>query len=113
MVDCLVLGQIDMLPNNSEYTTYVLSLGGGNIYVGSTTELERRLHNHRRGNKSSSIWVRTHGMDSVLEVRPGGKDEEKRTTIRYMQSHGYDKVRGHVWTHLKLDYDPSESYPRQ
>jgi hypothetical protein len=99
--------QVKMLPLKDEYFTYVLGLGGGNIYVGCTTNLERRIHQHTNRLKTSSLWVKMHGVKSVLEVLPGGKDEEKRTTLKYMKSHGHDKVRGHVWTNLKLKFDPT------
>jgi predicted GIY-YIG superfamily endonuclease len=100
--------KFDMRPNKDEYFTYVLSLGGGNIYVGCTTELERRINRHMKRSKASSIWVKTHGALSVLEVRPGGRDVEMLTTLEYMKSHGYKKVRGHVWVSLQLNYDPSK-----
>jgi predicted GIY-YIG superfamily endonuclease len=90
-----------MLTINDEFFTYVLALRGGNIYVGCTNNLERRINQHVKGLKTSSLWVKMHGVVSLLELRFGGKDEEKRTTLQYMKSHGIDKVRGYVWTSIK------------
>jgi predicted GIY-YIG superfamily endonuclease len=91
-----------------ESYTYVLGLKGSNFYVGTTINLKRRFLEHIRG-KSSALWVKMHGMECILEIRKGGTQMEKQTTLEYMRRYGVEKVRGGYWRSINLKNDPLNS----
>lgn len=73
---------------------YVLNLEKGKFYVGKTTDLEKRLREHKSGYKSSS-WTKKYkplGVHKIYE-NCDGFDEDK-ITVKYMTKYGIPNVRG-------------------
>ena len=91
-------------PTNSY--VYVLHLQGDFYYVGTTENLSKRLHDHFSGH--GSAWTQLHRPVGVVEIAPGGKQEEKDTTLRRMEQHGFERVRGYAWTQTNLKSPPRE-----
>lgn len=80
---------------------YVLRLAGGNYYVGFTEQpVARRVAQHRRG--GGSAWTSKHGVEELIETRPGDRVDEDGLTLRYMYEYGIERVRGGPYVHVVL-----------
>ena len=88
--------------------TYVLELAGGNIYVGRTINLHKRLRDHWKGR--GARWVRLHPPRRLLDVQPG--DVETATTIRYFKLKGL-LVRGGPWCQVRLNAVPRSVFQEE
>ena len=71
---------------------YVLELEGGNYYVGYTTNLNHRLHQHFHD--GGAKWCKVHKPIRLHSVEIGGKKEESAKTIELMKVYGVEHVRG-------------------
>jgi predicted GIY-YIG superfamily endonuclease len=86
----------------SEIFIYVLRLEYGMIYVGQTTDVERRIKAHRKGVWGvGSAWTYKYKPLDLIEVRPTGCFEmkeaikiENEITCEYIQKFGWMNVRG-------------------
>ena len=85
---------------------YVLLLQNDHYYVGTTENLSKRLHDHFSGH--GSTWTQLHRPVGVVEIGPGGKDEEKAKTLQYMAKHSWEKVRGYCWSQTQLKSPPRD-----
>lgn len=82
-------------------SVYVLACGGGNYYVGWTSQVvSARLAQHRHG--TGSAWTALHGVVELLRSAPGTKLDEDSETLRMMYEHGIDKVRGGPYVTVTL-----------
>ena len=88
---------------DSMYFVYVLELQNGNIYVGASENIYRRLLEHFNGNLSA-VWVKLHSpIVKILEIcYDCQKDTELYKTLYYMNLYGYGKVRGA--SYCKIEY---------
>ncbi len=98
-----------MFKRTSDETVFYalrLKLRGDNgkpcFYVGKTTNLKKRIDDHRTG-QSNIPWIDTHGgIAEVIEIDDKLSDLktcEMKTTVQMMLKHGLDNVRGSEWTH--------------
>ena len=78
---------------------YAIQLEDGNIYVGQTPYLARRLEDHKRG--KGAEWTRLHKYEYLIDKFDAGlctskeaEGLENEITLRYMKEHGWRKVRG-------------------
>ena len=87
--------------SNNMWWVYVLELKAGEdglpkFYIGHTSRLERRLHDHMTGR--SCEWVRQYGVLTVLEClktsEEGALGLEVAKTTEYKLKYGWDHVRG-------------------
>jgi predicted GIY-YIG superfamily endonuclease len=94
-------------PPLQEYV-YVLLCESDNVYVGYTKNLAKRLGSHF-DNEGGSEWTRLYPPVRVMEIQECiGKDMERELTLKYMRTHGYEKVRGAGWTSTYLNGPPAE-----
>lgn len=85
---------------------YVLSLEDDCWYVGITFNLNVRLGQHWTG--CGAKWTRIHKPVSVVEViYPATRAMENQVTLRYIELHGKDKVKGGSW--CRVADAPSDS----
>jgi len=75
---------------------YVLKLEHDKYYIGCSDKMEFRIQRHMKGNGSS--WTKLYRPVCVLETLPGDKIVERDVTLKYMQMHGWENVRGAGWT---------------
>ena len=88
----------------SMWCVYVIRLnpdeqGNQKYYVGSTSSLMSRIHNHAMGNERSSAWVKRWGYDSLVETRYCVNRESALTTevaltVEWKVKMGWRHVRG-------------------
>ena len=71
---------------------YVLELEGGRYYIGYTTNLNIRLHQHFHG--EGAKWTKVHKPIRLHSVEIGGKKRESEKTIEMMKIYGIENVRG-------------------
>jgi hypothetical protein len=91
--------------NDDKITVYVLQCQNNKFYVGKTDDLEARFFQHKNGN--GSAWTRLHKPIRIIETKTSGDNfDEDRITIKYMELHGIDNVRGGSFS--KIILDPSE-----
>ena len=85
---------------------YVSLLQENKFYVGV---LERPIgerfieHFNYRGSK----WTTLYRPVQVLQVQPGGIEEENEMTLRMMDKYGWWNVRGGSWCQVDIQYVPS------
>ena len=74
---------------------YVLELEHGCVYVGVSTRVFARIHEHFAPNQDkASAWTRAHRPKRVLAVQEGGEFLESALTQQLMCERGIDFVRG-------------------
>ena len=95
---------------SARYFTYVLLLQRGNIYVGSSESIYKRLLDHWTMSPSSSLWVKEHGpIDRILEISVNSSaDDERYKTLEYMSIFGHQKVRGGGWCRVLPTGPPTD-----
>ena len=87
---------------------YVLELEGGKFYVGKTNNVQKRFREHLTGYKSS-YWTRKHKPISIREVYTDCDSlDEDKITVKYMMTHGIDKVRGGPFVTMKLPQETKD-----
>lgn len=87
------------------YSIYVLSCQNDKYYVGSTTNLTRRIHQHLSPGGGSS-WTRTHKPLRLVQVyknipREYYLGKEAQVTAELMLSHGVNNVRGAMFSETR------------
>ncbi|MBH0323611.1 GIY-YIG nuclease family protein [Bacillus cereus] len=83
---------------------YVLELANGNYYVGVTLkDTEKRIKKHFNG--KGSAWTKKYQPQAIKEIIDLGEltytqaeKIENQYVIKYMKSHGWEKVRGGYFT---------------
>jgi len=89
---------------------YILELLHGRVYVGRTTDLRRRLQEHRSGR--GSAFTRAFPPTGLLlprlgRVRGSGEAAERDETLRYMYLRGAAHVRG--WKYTRVELTPEDA----
>ena len=86
----------------SSRTIYILRLLNNKIYVGSTTDLERRLAEHRAG--QGSVWTAMYPMLEVVRTIPDASAADEDGWVKtLMYQFGVNNVRGGSYTNPVLD----------
>nr|QQV29257.1 hypothetical protein K-LCC10_0002 [Kaumoebavirus] len=76
---------------------YVLRLEGDNYYIGITTDIESRIAVHREG--KGGLWTKLHPpIEKIDEYDNGSTELENEITLKYIEMHGWEKVRGASFT---------------
>ena len=91
-----------------EKTVYILRLEGGNYYVGATSDLNRRLEQHRRGN--GAAWTKKHPVVELAASSDPVRNWwalEREVTLRMMRKYHWRNVRGAGWTERQLSSPPA------
>ena len=83
---------------------YVLELVGGNFYVGTTTNVKRRVKQHKYSRTYGAAWTKRHRPVAKPTARYPPQElacgtklarlEEDKKVVELMTVHGIDKVRG-------------------
>jgi len=80
---------------------YVLELAGGRYYVGKTTDVVKRVEEHKSGNGAG--YTKLYKPKKLIEVRPMKSDhDENNLTREYMSKYGVDNVRGGAYSQIAL-----------
>lgn len=88
---------------------YILQLAKGKIYVGKSTDKERRIQQHLENQGAG--WTKTYKptgktLPRLGNVRGGGDAAERDETLRYMYKFGIDNVRG--WKYVQVNMSPKD-----
>ena len=91
--------------NNINETTYIykLNLENNKKYIGKTTNIDRRMHQHFNG-KGSMVTKKFAPKDGeIVEVCNGyfSNNAEQKQTNKCIKTHGYQNVRGGKYTNSK------------
>jgi hypothetical protein len=80
---------------------YVIGLEHSKYYVGKTNNPQFRLESHFNANGSQ--WTKKYKPMRVVEIIPNCDDyDEDKHTIKYMEKHGINNVRGGSFCEIKL-----------
>lgn len=80
---------------------YILQLEEGKYYVGKTSNPEFRIEKHF--NLNGSAWTKKYKPLSLLEIIPDCDEyDEDKYTLKYMEKHGINNVRGGTFCQIKL-----------
>jgi hypothetical protein len=83
----------------------LLSLDGGNFYVGRTNDPDRRFAEHVEGGIAAAAWTRLHPPVAVVRTIPHTHPfHENQVTHELMLEHGIDRVRGGAYTMVVLPF---------
>ncbi len=107
------------LPNPPPTSVYILELECGRVYVGSSTNVKRRINQHKAG--LGSAYTRLYKPTGVVLPRLGnvqgsGDAAERDETLRYMHLRGIPLVRGWKFTQVNMassDFDEAEANIRE
>ena len=81
---------------------YALKLENNKYYVGKTNNPSFRLKNHF--NSNGAVWTKKYKPVELIELIPNCDDyDEDKYTIKYMELHGINNVRGGAFCKIKLD----------
>lgn len=64
------------------YTVYILRCEDGSLYTGITTDMERRLEEHRSGGPKAARYTRTHPV-AALEATWPAPDRAAASALEY------------------------------
>ena len=100
-------------------SVYILELDDGRVYVGSSTNVERRIAQHLAG--TGSAYTRVYKPTGVRLPRLGdisgsGDAAERDETLRYMYQRGIPFVRGWKFTQTVMppeEFDEAEANIRE
>ena len=84
---------------------YVLELEGKNWYVGYSQDVQTRIASHFLG--VGAKWTQEHKPIAVNSVKPGDTHLETLTTVALMATHGWERVRGGSYCHVKMAKAPA------
>ena len=94
---------------------YVLRLIGGRFYVGSSHDIDARIASHRAG--TGSAFTRAFGVECEEPPATRAMDDyeswERAETLWRARTHGFDFVRGWMWTTLRLTHAHRAEFKRQ
>ena len=91
---------------------YILSLQGGNYYVGKSTNVYSRYQEHLDGN--GCAWTKRFKPISLVKTLENVSPfEEDKITKEYMAKYGIDKVRGGSYIQTDLDAVQREALSRE
>jgi hypothetical protein len=97
---------------NDPMFVYVLILEQDKWYVGySERPIGPRLLEHF--NHNGAMWTTTYRPLQVMEIRPGGLNEENELTLEMMDKYGWWNVRGGRWCQVNMNAPPPELLARQ
>ncbi len=85
---------------------YILELVGDKFYVGLTSNIAKRLTEHKEGTCGSE-WTKLYPPVRVFWIRPNSTEEDENAyTYKMMKYYGICNVRGGMYT--KLEMSPSQ-----
>jgi len=91
---------------------YILSLQGGNYYVGKSANVYSRYQEHLDGN--GCAWTKKFKPVSLVKTLENVSPfEEDKITKEYMAKYGIDKVRGGSYVQIDLDAVQREALGRE
>ncbi len=98
-----------------KFDVYVLELQGGKVYVGKSSNTDKRITQHSVG--SGSAFTKAFPPTGVILPRLGnisgdGDAAERDETLRYMYQRGIDNVRGWRYTLLNMSKEDKKDAER-
>jgi hypothetical protein len=83
---------------------YVLRLSGGRYYIGSSLDIDARIASHRAG--TGSAFTRAFAVEAEEQPATRATDDyeswERAEMLWRAREHGFDLVRGWMWTTVRL-----------
>jgi len=88
---------------NATTSIYKLNLENGKKYIGKTTDVDRRMEQHFGGNGAKVTQKFKPQSGKIIDEVPGffSDDTEQYYTEQNIKKHGYDNVRGGLYTNSK------------
>jgi hypothetical protein len=83
--------------------TYVLQLEENKIYVGQTSNVQRRYKQHSEGKDQGSEWTKKYKpINIILQIPNSNPFDEDRYVKEFMSIHGIENVRGGSYSNIVL-----------
>lgn len=99
---------IMVIQANSGCSIYILKLRGSKYYVGKTSNIEKRMAQHKRG--SGSSWTKKHPVEKLLRVFHNCDPyDEDKYTLKLIDLYGVESVRGGSYVKPVLSPEDIES----
>ena len=88
---------------NKSHTIYKVNCENGKKYIGKTTDIERRIHQHIKGNGAKVTQKFKPKTYEIIDEVPGffSSDAEQYYTEKNIKKYGYENVRGGTYTNSK------------
>ena len=88
---------------NATTSIYKLNLESGKKYIGKTTDVDRRMEQHFGGGGAKVTQKFKPQSGEIIDEVPGffSDDTEQYYTEQNIKRHGYDNVRGGMYTNSK------------
>lgn len=92
-------------PEKKSTRIYGLRLHGGCIYVGKTDlDVKQRFEQHEAGGPLAADWTRMHPpLEILFDIEQKSPDDEDSHTLRCMDEHGIDRVRGGTFSSINIE----------
>lgn len=82
---------------NSRQNVYVLKLENGKYYVGESSNIERRIWEHK--NDNGSAWTKKYRVEKIMDILETTNNfHELAQTLEMIRLYGIDNVRGSLFT---------------
>ena len=85
---------------------YVLELSDNKYYIGFQRHNTNTIDRHISGEGPS--WTKEYRPLSVIEKFSGTKEDEKKLTLTYMKTYGWENVRGYAWSQITMKNPPKD-----
>jgi predicted GIY-YIG superfamily endonuclease len=82
---------------NPKQNIYVLKLKGDKYYVGESSNIERRIWEHK--NENGSAWTKKYQVEQIMDILETTNNfHELAQTLEMMRLYGIENVRGSLFT---------------
>lgn len=93
---------------------YLIALNGGFYYVGITSNLQKRLNDHKLG--QGCVWTKIHppilnsegDIEPIKIIETNDPYDEDKEVKKAMKKYGFDKVRGGTYSTRNLSNEQIE-----
>ncbi len=91
---------------------YVLKLNDGKYYVGRTTNLDKRIRDHKNG--YGSAWTKKYGFIELIDtIHVDSPFYEDMIVKTMMHTHGIENVRGGSYSQILLQKEQYDQLRRE
>jgi len=80
------------IPSSKQWFLYILRCSDGSLYTGITTDVDRRVREHRSGSKKAARYTRRFdSVDLVYHISLGDRQTAAKTEYRIKRLSRHDK----------------------